>query len=91
MAKEIGVSPATLSRIERGNLPDLSTFSKVCKWLGIDPGEILGVSKSGDRAEAEKGPIAVAAHFRAGQTPSPELARALADMIITAQRMTEAK
>lgn len=32
-AKEIGISPATLSRIERGNMPDLITYAKVCKWL----------------------------------------------------------
>lgn len=32
-AKEIGISPATLSRIERGKMPDLMTYAKVCKWL----------------------------------------------------------
>ena len=26
VAKEIGISPATLSRVERGNLPDLETL-----------------------------------------------------------------
>ena len=30
-----GVSPATLSRIEQGNLPDVETFIKICKWLGV--------------------------------------------------------
>lgn len=29
----IGISSATLSRIERGNMPDTLTFAKVCKWL----------------------------------------------------------
>lgn len=28
-----GVSPATLSRIEQGKIPDVDTFIKLCKWL----------------------------------------------------------
>jgi transcriptional regulator with XRE-family HTH domain len=35
-AKEIGVSKATLSRVENGNMPDLITFFKIIKWLGSD-------------------------------------------------------
>ncbi len=31
-AREVGVSPATLSRVENGKVPDLETFSKV--WHG---------------------------------------------------------
>lgn len=35
-AIEIGnISPATLSRVEQGNLPDVDTFIKICKWLGV--------------------------------------------------------
>lgn len=41
-AKEIGVSSATLSRIERGKLPNILHFVKLCKWLNADPGPILG-------------------------------------------------
>lgn len=41
-SKLIGISPATLSRIENGKVPDLDTFSKLCKWLELDPGFVLG-------------------------------------------------
>ena len=35
-ATEIGdISAATLSRVEQGNLPDVETFIKLCKWLGV--------------------------------------------------------
>ena len=34
--KEIGISKATLSRIENGSMPDLLTFFKIVKWLGTD-------------------------------------------------------
>ena len=35
-AKQIGISKATLSRVENGKVPDLNTFSKIIKWLGKD-------------------------------------------------------
>jgi len=34
-AKEIGVSPTTVSRIENGYLPDPEKFMAFCKWLGF--------------------------------------------------------
>jgi len=33
-AKEIGISAATLSRIERGATPDIETFGKIWAWMG---------------------------------------------------------
>jgi transcriptional regulator with XRE-family HTH domain len=42
IAKLIGISTATLSRIERGKEPSLLNFIKICKWLEIDPGCLLG-------------------------------------------------
>jgi transcriptional regulator with XRE-family HTH domain len=80
VAKEIGVSPATLSRVERGHLPDLETFAKICKWLKIDPGQVLGVTP----AAASRPAIAV--HFRKDQALDPRTAQALANMILAAQR-----
>lgn len=83
VAGEIGVSSATLSRVERGNLPDLDTFRKICRWLDLDPAAILGLQKI--RAGEEED-TAVTAHFRADQTVSTELAQALAQMILAAQK-----
>lgn len=44
IAPQIGTSAATLSRIESGKQPDLETFAKLCTWLGVDGGEVLGCS-----------------------------------------------
>jgi transcriptional regulator with XRE-family HTH domain len=35
-SKNIGISKATLSRIENGSMPDLLTFLKIVKWLEKD-------------------------------------------------------
>jgi transcriptional regulator with XRE-family HTH domain len=82
-AKEIGVSSATLSRVENGHLPDLQNFRLICQWLGIDPNQILGFASSKDSgADA----IRASVHFRKEKTTSPETATALAKMILHVQR-----
>ena len=83
VAKEIGISPATLSRVERGHIPDLDTFGKVCRWLRIDPAEVLGVEPR--TAATAMRPSAVV-HFRKDQTLNPRTAQALAHLILAAQR-----
>lgn len=32
--KKTGVSPATISRIENGYTPELSTYATLCNWVG---------------------------------------------------------
>ena len=86
IAHEIGISPATLSRVENGKLPDLDTFSKVCKWLRIDPGEVLGCKGEVPGASMSQDNL-ISAHLRADRNQSPEAAQALAEMILAAQRM----
>ena len=36
-SKQIGISKATLSRLEKSKLPDVETLGKVCTWLGTEP------------------------------------------------------
>jgi transcriptional regulator with XRE-family HTH domain len=81
VAREIGISHATLSRIERGYLPDLENYQKICKWMGVELSSISGMPS----ADA---PYPVAqVHFRKAPTVTPETAQALAQMILTAQAM----
>lgn len=42
-AKEIGISPSTLSRIEKGHVPDVSTLEKVCAWMEEEPSKYTGI------------------------------------------------
>lgn len=78
-AKEIGISHATLSRVERGGLPDLENYKKICKWLGVQIEIALTPS-------ANSQPTGVAnVHFRKEQTSSSDTAQALAEMILAAQ------
>lgn len=81
-AKEIGISPATLSRVENGHLPDLENFRLICDWLGVDPGSLLGVKVN---AMPQQQP-SVRVHFRKDATIKLETAQSLANMILAAQR-----
>ena len=81
-AVEIGISPATLSRIERGHLPDSRTLGKVCVWLGIDPGLIIG--GAGDPTNQTLPAVQVG--FKKGEAFSDQTAKSLANLIIVAHR-----
>jgi len=85
-AQEAEVSPATLSRVENGNVPDLATFAKICRWLQVDPAEFLGMEPS-EQASQKRAVV----HFRKKKTFSPETAASLAELILAAQRAKEAR
>jgi transcriptional regulator with XRE-family HTH domain len=84
-AAEAQVSSATLSRVENGNMPDLVTFAKICRWLEVDPREFLGVDITRSNSD-----MAVA-HFRKKKTVSQETAVALGELILSAQRAMRAR
>lgn len=80
VAKEVGVSPATLSRVENGKIPDLETFGKLCSWLGDDPSIYLGLQP------AQSGISRAQVHFKKESAIKPETAQALSEMIMLAQQ-----
>jgi len=86
-AAEAEVSPATLSRVENGNLPDLATFAKICRWLDVDPARFLGVQRNPSEASVER----AVAHFRKKATVSKETAASLGALILAAQRARQAR
>ena len=86
-AREIGISPATLSRIENGKQPDLATFEKLCLWLEMSPLEFLNTSGVDGVTSEPQDPVMATAHLRARRQITPELAQALGEMIIRSQYM----
>jgi len=77
-AKAIGISAATLSRVENGNVTDLETFRKICTWLQVDPGTILGYMPA-PQAQPE-----IRVHFKKDKEMTPATAKALGEMILKA-------
>lgn len=73
VAAEIGISPTTLSRIERGHVPDMGTLEKVCAWLEEDMAKFTGMAG-----------LQIA--FKKNQAVSPGTAKSLAVLIEKASK-----
>lgn len=87
IAEEIeGVSAPTLSRIEKGNVPDIDTFMRLCRWLEVSPNEFQSGEDVESRVTAFDTKDVVCAHLRADRLLPPETARALTTMIELAYR-----
>ena len=85
-AREIGISPATLSRIENGKLPDLETFSKICSYLRLDPAEVLQIDVEDARATQESSAPVASIHFKADQALDRAAAADLGALILAASQ-----
>lgn len=78
-AGEIGITHTTLSRVESGKVPDLKTFGLICKWLGVEPNQILGFTQQSSSVPTTTQPVA---HYRAQKTMGPETAQHLGVLIV---------
>jgi len=87
-AKEMGIGPATLMRVENGRVPDIETFGKICRWLQIDPGSFLGFEVKQERDSGRTSPVtSISVHCKTDQTPQAATVQALAQMMLLAIRM----
>ena len=84
-AQEIGgISISTLSRIEQGKIPDIGTFLRICRWLGVSPEQLVSDAVHVDPQEPAptvSTPEMIVAHLRADRTLDPHTAEALSTMI----------
>jgi transcriptional regulator with XRE-family HTH domain len=86
LAKEIGeVSFSTLSRIEQGNIPDIDTYIRICKWLDVTTETfILEGGKTMNTASTKD---MVVAQLRAEKTLSKSTIDTLVSVIDMAYKM----
>jgi transcriptional regulator with XRE-family HTH domain len=76
-----GISAPTLSRIENGNLPDIDTYFRICKWLDV-PTDYFAVKTHKKKEEkSSETKQEIIAHLRADKTLPPSTAEALIEMI----------
>jgi len=70
-----GVSVNTLSRVERGHIPDLTNFRRILEWLDEPAERFL------EPASDASTPEAIARHLRADRRLTQEAAATLAGMV----------
>lgn len=79
-ATEIGnISAATLSRIEQGNLPDVETFIRLCKWLNVSTDTFVTGKKPSTTNLSEKEKIVY--QLRSSQELDPDSIKAMIAMV----------
>lgn len=87
LAKQAGVSPSTLTRMQQGKRPDVDTFGALVQWLNIPAEEFL---LRPEHEMGEKRPSArVKTVLRAKRELSPDAADALQELLDAAERFTE--
>jgi transcriptional regulator with XRE-family HTH domain len=76
-AAEAGISFSTLTRVESGGQPDLTSFTLLCAWLGASPSQFFN-----SIAEREVAAIDEAiAHLNADPRLEPEAASKIVDVL----------
>lgn len=76
-AAEAGVSFSTFTRVEAGAQPDLTSFTLLCAWLGVSPGQFFAPV-----AQRQVAPIDEAiAHLVGDPRLGPDAASKIADVL----------
>ncbi|MFZ0171872.1 MAG: helix-turn-helix transcriptional regulator [Acidimicrobiales bacterium] len=71
----IGVPPNTLSRVERGDVPDLNNFRRIVEWLELPAERFL------EGAGEASTPEVIARHLRADRRLPADAARQIMEMV----------
>jgi transcriptional regulator with XRE-family HTH domain len=87
VSAETGVPIATLSRVESGRLPDLTTFRNIVAWLGISPDRFFPTP----RVRNETTPEAVAQVLRSDSALSENAREQLASTFAQMYTMLSAR
>lgn len=79
-ARASGLSPATLSRVQRGHAPDADALVALARWLQIPMEKLLRRPPDVDAPKQASTPQKVEMHLRADPSLSPEAATRLAEV-----------
>lgn len=77
-AEHSGVPFNTLSRVEKGHLPDLANFGRLVAWVGIDPAELF---RATPQVRSESTPSAIRASLHADRHLSEQAAEQIANLV----------
>jgi Helix-turn-helix. len=73
-----GVPFNTLSRVEKGHLPDLANFSRLVAWVGLDP---AGFFRATPRVRTQNTPTSIRTSLHADRHLSEQAAEQIAEIV----------
>lgn len=77
-AEDSGVPLNTLSRVERGHLPDLANFSRLITWLGLEPAQFFHTA----RHRTDNTTDTIRATLRRDPYLTPQAASQIAEIVL---------
>src|SRR5580700_10052607 len=87
LAKEAGVSPSTLTRMQQGKSPDVNTFSALTRWLGT-PAERFYADQSNHIAVHNDPMAVVSTLLRGHKKMNPKALAALQELVNAAFKLS---
>jgi transcriptional regulator with XRE-family HTH domain len=85
IARELGISPSTFTRLAQGRRPDVDTFATLLQWLGMPAEQFLRTEDS--EREAPEAVAMISTYLRADRNLTKEAAESLEELIQVAYRM----
>lgn len=86
VAKEVGVSPSTITRMKEQKRPDVDGFAALVAWLGIPAEQFIYVPKSKRKAQPEPA-SQILTFLRARKELDQKSVTAIEELIVAACRM----
>jgi transcriptional regulator with XRE-family HTH domain len=88
LAQEAGVHPSSLTRMQQGKLPDVSTFTALTHWLRLPGEQFLAGERIVGREKPH--PLAVASTLLRGKREmTPQALKALDELVQAAFKLSE--
>lgn len=88
LAKEAGVSPSTLTRMQQGKSPDVNTFSALTRWLRI-PAERFYADQPEHPAPHEDPMAVISSLLRGKKKMNPKAVAALQELVHAAFKLSK--
>jgi transcriptional regulator with XRE-family HTH domain len=88
LAKEAGVSPSTLTRMQQGKSPDVNTFSALAHWLNI-PAERFYVEGLQPSTRHDDPLAVVSTLLRGNKKLNPKAIAALQELVSAAFKLSK--
>lgn len=88
LAKEAGVSPSSLTRMQQGKLPDVNTFTALTHWLRL-PAEQFVAGAQGVEPAAPHTLAVLSTLLRGKREMNPEALEALEKLVQAAFKFSE--
>jgi transcriptional regulator with XRE-family HTH domain len=86
IARELGISPSTFSRMGQGRRPDVDTFATLLRWLGMPAESFMRSTRKDEGATVEEPVAMVSSYLRSARNIQPEDAEALEEIFRAAYK-----